>query len=266
MGVTPVGGDNVGLNTGATKFAKSDVVELINRLYLNAFQQERLVPLNIDLNMRLILSPNDFVCKSAASAKGGQQKNYKFVIQSANLIIRTKKLTSKANKALMDLLLTQNLVLHLSRVQLKHLSFPANQTSINFDNILTGALPDSVVVGLVSDRDLAGWYQRNPLNYQNFGVNRIKLKRNGTLRMAEGITQNFAKSQYIKAYSTFLQELECDTEDKSVSLTPFYRANGYTLYAFNSTDGNIGQGRYGLRSKSSTGSARLEISFAAAVN
>ena len=40
--------------------------------------------------MRLIPSPNDFVCKSAASAQGGQQENYKFVIQSANLIIRTK--------------------------------------------------------------------------------------------------------------------------------------------------------------------------------
>ena len=65
---------------------------------------------------------------------------------------------------------------------------------------------------------------------------------------------------------TFLQELECDTGDKSVSFTPFEWANGYTLYAFKITDGPIKPGTYGPRSKSATGSARLEVSFAAEVN
>ena len=179
--------------------------------------------------MKLIPSPNDVVCKWAAPVGNAQQENYKLVIQSANLIIRTKNLTSTAYKARMDLLLTQNMVNHLSRVQMKHLSIPANQTSIKFYNVFTGALTDLVVVGLVSDADLAGGYQRNPFNFKNFNVNRIKLNRNGTSRQSEGYTPNFVTGQYIKAYSTFLQELECDTGDQSVSLTPFEWANGYTL-------------------------------------
>ena len=40
--------------------------------------------------MKLIPSPNYFVCKSAAPVANAQQENYKLVIQSANLIIRTK--------------------------------------------------------------------------------------------------------------------------------------------------------------------------------
>ena len=96
---------------------------------------------------------------------------------------------------------------------MKHLSIHENQTSINFDNVVTGALPDLVVVGLVSDADLAGGYQRNPFNFRNFGVNRIELKRNGTSRPSEGYTPNFAIGQYIKSYSTFFQKLECDTGD-----------------------------------------------------
>ena len=115
---------------------------------------------------------------------------------------------------------------------MKHLSILANQTSINFDNVFTGALPDLVVVDLVSEGDFAGCYLRNPFNYQNFGVNRIELKRNGTPRPTEGYTPNFANGQFIMAYSTFLQALECDTGDKSVSLTSSVLANGYTLYAF----------------------------------
>ena len=168
MGITAVGENNARLNTRATKFARSAVVKLIGRFHLDAFQQERLIPPNIDFNMRLIPSPNDFVCKSAATAQEARQENYKFVIQSASFIIRTKKLTSTAHKALITLRLTQNMVHHLSRVQMNHLSIPANQTSINFANIFTGALPDLVVVGLVSDGDLAGGYQRNPFNYQKF--------------------------------------------------------------------------------------------------
>ena len=70
---------------------------------------------------------------------------------------------------------------------MKHLSIPANQTSINFDNVFTCALPDLVIVGLVSDADLAGVYQKNPFYFQNFGVNRIELKRNGTSRPTKAI-------------------------------------------------------------------------------
>ena len=149
---------------------------------------------------------------------------------------------------------------------MKHLSISANQTSINFDNVFTGALPNLVVVGLVSDADLAGGYQRNVFNFRNFGVYRIELKRNGTSRPSKGYTPNFATGQYIMAYSTFLQELECDTGNKSVSLTPSEWANGYTLYAFKITDGPIGPGTYGPRSKSATGSARLKVSLSAAIN
>ena len=87
---------------------------------------------------------------------------------------------------------------------MKHLSIPANQTFINFDNVFTGSLPDLVIVGLVSDADLTGGYQRNPFNYQNFSVNRIQLKRNGTSRLSQGYTPNFANGQYIKDYMMFL--------------------------------------------------------------
>ena len=65
---------------------------------------------------------------------------------------------------------------------------------------------------------------------------------------------------------TLLQKLECDTNDKSMSLTPFEWSNGYKLYAFKITDGPIGLGTYGPRSYFVTRSARLEMSFPAQAN
>ena len=266
VGVTGVGGNNAGLNARAAIFARSTVAELIGRPHVDVFHQDRLIPPAIDLHLKLMPSANNFVCKSAALAGNAQQENFKMVIQSVNLIICIKKLTSTAIKAHMELLESQNMRHHYSRVQIKHLSIPANQSSINFDNVFTGALPDLVIVGLVSDADFAGGYQKNPFNFQNFGVNLIEMKRNGTSVPREGYTPNFANGQYIKAYMTLLQELKCDTGDKNISLTPSEWANGHMLYAFKITDGPIGSGTNCPRSKSATGSCRLEVSFAAPMN
>ena len=70
---------------------------------------------------------------------------------------------------------------------MKHLSILENQTLINFDNVFTGALHDLVIVFLVRDDNLAGNYQRNPFNFQNFGVNRIELKRKARPSRAKAI-------------------------------------------------------------------------------
>ena len=61
MNVTAVGGNNAGLDARAAKFARSTLVKLIGRPHLDVFQQERLIPQNINLHMKLIPSPNDFV-------------------------------------------------------------------------------------------------------------------------------------------------------------------------------------------------------------
>ena len=183
---------------------------------------------------------------------------------SEDLIINTKQLTSTAQKAHMVLLQVHNMQTHYSRVQVKHLSIPVNQTSISFDNVLTGALPDMVIIGLVSDADHAGGYQRNPFNLQNFGVNCIDLKRNGMPVPRNGYTPNFTNGQYKTDYMTFLEQLDCDSCDKCISLIPSEWATGYTLYAFTITDGPIRPGTYSSRSKSATESVRLEVSVAAA--
>ena len=116
MNVTAVNGNNAGLKARAATFARSILAELIDRFYLDVFYQERLIFLNIDLHMKLIPSANDFVCTSAAPFGNAKQENYKLVIKSANLIIRTKKLTSTTHKARIDLLVSQNMVHPLSSV------------------------------------------------------------------------------------------------------------------------------------------------------
>ena len=61
MGVTAVGGKNAGLTACAAIFARFTVVELIGRPHLDVFNQESRIFPNIDLYMKLMPSPNNFV-------------------------------------------------------------------------------------------------------------------------------------------------------------------------------------------------------------
>ena len=137
MGVTALDGNNTGLNARAVEWARSAVVELIGRPHLDTWHQERLIPINVDLHMRMMPSSDNFVIKSAAPALNAVQENFKMVIQSVSLIIYTKQLTSPAHEALIKLLIHQDMGLLLWRVHIKHLSIPANQTLINFENVFT---------------------------------------------------------------------------------------------------------------------------------
>ena len=87
---------------------------------MDVFYEKRFIFRNIDFHMKLMFSKTNFVCKSAAPGQGTQQENYKLVIQSVNLISRTKNLTRTAYGALMNLKVKQTMRHHLSRVQIKH--------------------------------------------------------------------------------------------------------------------------------------------------
>ena len=174
--MTEVTGDNAGLRERTSMFDRR-VVELENRPHLDVFQQDRLIPPQVDLHLKMI-PVSEFFCKSAAPGNNQNQERFKVVIEHAALLIHTKQLTSEGELAHRELLTKRPMKLPYSRVQVKHLSIPQNQTSYNFD-VFTGVLPDIVIVGHVADADFAGHYNRNQFNFQNFGVHRIDLRRNG---------------------------------------------------------------------------------------
>ena len=58
----------------------------------------------------------------------------------------------------------------------------------------------------------------------------------------QGYTPNFTNEQYTIDYITFLEQLDFDSGDKCISITPSEWATEYTLYAFTITNGPPGPG------------------------
>ena len=265
MSVTDVAGANAGLKERETWFNQGRSVELVGRPHVDVFQQDRLLLPNVNMNLKLIPSSNEFFVKNAAPGQNGVQEKFKVVIEKVKFKVVMKELFPEVELAHLKALEGgARMLLPIQRSNLKHLSIPQNQTSVAFENVFTDRLPDIAVVGLVADEDFAGSYTKNPFNFQHFGLSRIDLKRNGVPCPRFGYTPDFGdKKLYMEAYTTFQRQLGFGFGDKCVNLTPDEWAKGYTLYVFKITDGPIGSGTEGPRSAASSGSSRLEITLSA---
>lgn len=62
-----------------------------------------------------------------------------------------------------------------TRVQMKHLSVPQNQTTYFKKNVFTENLLDLLIISLIAKKECASHYNRNHLNFQELSVNRLEL-------------------------------------------------------------------------------------------
>ena len=260
-GITDPAGANQGLTARAAWYANSRVVTLIGRPHLDLFHQEKLIPANIDLKLRFIPNTHAFLLKTAAPADVQHpQVNYRIHIASARLFIRTKEISPNLILAQEKMLQSNNYSIPYTRIVTKTLTIPTGTSQVEFDNVYQGKLPDLIVLGLISDANMTGGYQRAPFNFENFGVNYMCMQANGEQVPRLAYQQNFANIDYISSYYGVLEALGFDIGPTCWDLKPEEWANGYNLYAFKITPGPIGT----VHTPTRVGSIRLIIKFAAA--
>ena len=88
--VTNPAGENAGLTARSAWFARSHVVTLFGRPHLDLFHQEKLIPSNIDLKLKMIPNTSAYLLKTIGPEQDHQQVNYKVKIMKARLFIRIK--------------------------------------------------------------------------------------------------------------------------------------------------------------------------------
>ena len=261
MNVADPAGDNTGLKARELAWDVGRETELIGRPHLDIFQQGRLIPPKVHLDMKFIPAEHKFVLMT------DQAELFKLVIVSVVMTIRMKQLTSQAELAHRELVRTRPMKLPYSRVQMSVRNITIGLQEQDFDNLFTGALPDLAVIGMVEQDNFLGAYTQNPFYFQNFGCTNMELQRNGISVPRQGYKVDFAENstKYMRGYHTLEEELGLHKSEKSLNISPKEWADGYNFYAFKITDGPIGSGTVSPRARAISGSARLKISFAAAV-
>ena len=98
MNVTSFGWNNAGLNARAATYARSTLVKLIGRTYLDIFHYKRIIFPNINFHMKLIPSQNDYVYKSSAPAANAQQDITSWLSKASNLLFAPWSITKRLQR------------------------------------------------------------------------------------------------------------------------------------------------------------------------
>ena len=136
----------------------------------------------------------------------------------------------------------------IRRVECKILTIPANLPNVRQDNIFSGIIPNSFVVGLVHVDASTGEYDKNPYNFQHFGFTSVSLTANGQEIPFKLLTLKYPKDadgkinpandtelDFDEAYNTLFSGTGKIYSNAGLDITREDYPGGYALYAFDLT-------------------------------
>jgi hypothetical protein len=253
---TGVATDNTGFRTRRAALADSKVLEAIGRPHVDVLQQDRFLLPGVGLSMRFIRSNHFFTFNGNADCK--------ISIKKAVLYIRKVKINPAIALDHNETLNREKKAKYCMRRGVVT-TFTIPQGSLNFsrENVISGQLPRRIIFGLVENAAYNGSREKNPLNFQHFGLNFLTLSTGTQNFPAQPLRPNYAQNEYLLAYNSLITSLGYNNSDKCIGISKDNYLHGNVLYGFDLT-ADMAEGAHLDPIKN--GSLRMEGAFAAALN
>ena len=214
-------------------------------IFSDIFMTDRLLLNMMDLKVVLNRSSDAFSLMEKENSPAIEPK-----VQLTDVVLKVRKV--KVDQSVSDgveRMLKQTPALYpIRRVECKILTIPANLPNVRQDNIFSGIIPNSFVVGLVHVDASTGEYDKNPYNFQHFGVTSVSLTANGQEIPFKLLTLKYPKDadgkinpandtelDFDEAYNTLFSGTGKIYSNAGLDITREDYPGGYALYAFDLT-------------------------------
>ena len=214
-------------------------------IFSDIFMTDRLLLNMMDLKVVLNRSSDAFSLMEIGNNPAIEPK-----VQLTDVVLKVRKV--KVDQSVSDgveSMLKQTPALYpIRRVECKILTIPANQPNTRQDNIFSGIIPNSFVVGLLHVDATTGEYGKNPYNFQHFGVTSVSLTANGQEIPFKLLTLKYPKDpdgkidpanntelDFDEAYNTLFSGTGKIYSNAGLDITREDYPGGYALYAFDLT-------------------------------
>jgi len=146
---------------------------------------------------------------------------------------------------------------------MKYFSIAANTTSILWSNMYLGPLPERVTIAMVDNDAMTGTFIKNPYNFKHNGLTYLCLTCNGQMKPRKPFSPDFGTHQYIRSYESLFAGTGTLNSNSSIDIARSDYPGGYSIWIIDlSPDQCDGD----CLSPPKTGSIRLEVKLAAAIN
>jgi hypothetical protein len=178
--------------------------EAMIRLHLPLCNQARLIPNGVELKIRLLRSPHEFIFKRTAAA----DKTYKISLEKCSLFVRRITPTPTLLLKHSELASKMNMLYPIERLFPRFFTLTQGTREFDLNNISQGQLPSRVIVGLVKSSAFSGSFTTDPFKFENFGLNHISLLSNGRAYPSVPLTADFSKDFCRRAYYYLLDSIQ----------------------------------------------------------
>ena len=161
---------NGGLKKRHSFFNDGGVVDMIGSIHSDLFFQEKYLPSDVGIRLRLVRSKNSFCLMSDV-----QQAAFKIKLHDVKLLIRKIKLSPSVFVAHAKALEIGHAKYPIKRVVCKTFTIPRGNLDFTQENLFSGQLPSRLVIGMVDNDAYNGSYEKNPFNFKNYNLTQIKV-------------------------------------------------------------------------------------------
>ena len=191
MESTTANGGNLGLVQRGRYLAESRVVDMMGRLHVDLFLQDKFLLNGVDVKIRLVRSKDAFSLMA-----DGQNK---VRIMEAILFARKAVLILTVQMAHIKALAKGTAKYPLRPVDGKVYSIPQGAMSHTHENLFPGTLPKRLILWCI-DNDAYNWnYAKNPFNAKNNAINFLSVYVDGRQVPAKPLQPNFENGSYIRS-------------------------------------------------------------------
>jgi len=238
-------------------FDNGGVVDMIGCIHSDLFFQEKYLPSDVGLRLRLVRSKNAF-CLMSDNA----QAAFKIKMHDCKLFVRKIKLSPSVFVAHAKALEVGNAKYPIRRVICKTFTVPTGNLDFSQEYLFTGQLPTRLVIGCVDNDAYNGSYAKNPFNFKHYSLTQIKVFLDGQQQHIKPLEPNFATNQIVGSYMSLFSGTGKQQRDQGNDISREDYAGGYTLFAFDLTPDLAEEGHFNL---SREGSVRVDLKFAVAL-
>ena len=206
-------------------------MDMVGRINADLFFQDKYLPSDIGLRLRLVRSKSSFALMSSANAA-----TFGVKIRECKFYVRKVRLSPSVFLAHAKAMEVGNAKYPIRPVVCKTFTIPTGNLDFSQENLFSGQLPTRLVLTCVDNDTFNGSYRKNPFNFKHYSLTQLKVYLDGQQQHhVLPIETNYNENKYIMAYSTLFSGTGKLNRDEGNQVTRRDFPGGYAIYAFDLT-------------------------------
>lgn len=178
--------------------------------------------------------------KFALECHGSGKENLKLQILEAKLYVR--KLTLLPSIQLIHMKRWKDIPANYpgTKVSMKAYSLPIGTYTHTNESLLTGLVPQRLIIGILNTDNYQGHYEKNPFAFQNNGLQQIIITCNAEQTTQHVINVDKDEDRVLDGFISLFDAMGITNCDAGLDMRVNEYKNGKTLYGFDLRDMNEG--------------------------